>query len=111
MIHNRNFSLLKYETLWEGDYRKLLVKNITQKDLIEFSCEAKGEKCNAKLSKMSPWVENIESTEGVEGGIAVFEVMVQPHTHVTWYAGNKKITKQNFRYLMKLERLKFLKIS
>jgi len=47
------FSILKYEQVWDGDWRKLLVKNITPKDYTEFSCEAREEKCKAKLIKGS----------------------------------------------------------
>lgn len=89
--------MLKYEQRFEGNKRKLIVKNITEKDLTTFTCEAKGEKSCAELSKLSPWVETIENTEGPVGGIAVFEVMVQPQTQVTWYIENKKIRRQDFR--------------
>jgi len=44
-----HFSLLKYEEVWFGDWRKLLVKNITGTDYTTFSCEARGEKLKAKL--------------------------------------------------------------
>ena len=89
--------MLKFEEKFEGNSRKLIVKNITSKDFTDFSCEAKGEKCSAKLTKMSPWVEKLGNAEGPLGGIAVFEVRVRPQTHVNWYIGSKKITKKNFR--------------
>ena len=91
------FSILKYEDIWEGDYRKLLVKNITSKDLMEFSCEAKDDKCSAKLSEQSPWDGKFENAEGCIGGIAVLNVKVLPYTQVTWYLGNIEINRKNFR--------------
>ena len=84
-----------------GDIRQLLVKNITKDDLTEYTCEARGDKCSAKLSQMSPWIEKVSQTDGPLGGIAVFELMVQPHTHVNWFIGNQKITKQKFRFARK----------
>ena len=93
------FSILKYEDIWEGDYRKLLVKNITSKDMMEFSCEAKGDKCSAKLSEQSPWTGKFENEEGWLNGIAVMNVMVLPYTQVTWYIGNKEVNKKNFRFV------------
>ena len=91
------FSILKYEERWSGDYRQLMVKNITDKDLCEYSVEAKGEKSSAKLSKQSPWVGKIENSEGPIGGIGLIEVMVMPATQVAWYIGNQKITRDKFR--------------
>lgn len=89
--------MLKYEQRFEGNKRRLIVKNITNNDLTQFSCEAKGEKSTAKLAKMSPWVEKLNNTEGPLGGIAVFEVRVPSSTHVNWYVGSTKITKNTFR--------------
>ena len=89
--------MLKFEEKMCGNLRKLIVKNITEKDFVEFSCEAKGERCAAKLTKKSPWVEKLSDAEGEQGGIAVFEVLVRPNTQVTWYMGQVPITKQNFR--------------
>ena len=94
--------MLKFEEKFSGNTRKLIVKNITSKDFCEYSCEAKGEKCSAKLGKMSPFLEKLENAEGPQGGIAVFEVLVRPQTHVNWFIGNKMINKQNFRYLIKI---------
>lgn len=88
---------MKYEELWDGDFRKLLVKNITKSDLTDFSCEAKGDKTTAKLTTMSPWVEKLSNAEGFIGNIAVFQCKVHPAVPVTWYVGNKKIEKKTFR--------------
>ena len=65
---------------------------------MEFSCEAQGDKCSAKLSQQSPWVEKMANIEGFIENIAVFQCKVQPSTHVVWYAGNKAICRKNFRY-------------
>ena len=55
--------MLKYEEVFQNDVRKLIVKNITPKDFCEYSCEAKGERCYAKLTKKSPWVVPISQVE------------------------------------------------
>ena len=55
--------MLKYEEVFQNDVRKLIVKNITAKDYCEYSCEAKGERCYAKLVKKSPWIVPIEQIE------------------------------------------------
>lgn len=83
----------------KGNSRKLIIKNITQNDLglTEFSVEAKGHKCSAKLSKQNPWVQKMENAEGFMGDIAIFKCKVTPATPVNWYIGSKKIDKQNFR--------------
>lgn len=52
-IVRENFSILKFETLSKGDTRQLIVKNISAADYASYSCEAKGEKCTAKLEKQS----------------------------------------------------------
>jgi hypothetical protein len=90
--------MLKFEERWEGNFRKLIVKNITEKDLKEsISCEAKGEKCSAKLEKQSPFVNKLEKAEGFMNGIAVFNCRVHPGIQVSWSVGGKQINKQNFR--------------
>ena len=94
--------MLKFEERFEGNFRKLIVKNITNNDLKTFTCEAKGEKTSAQLAQLSPWVEPLENAEGPVGGIAVLEVMVQPQTQVTWYVENKQITRKAFRLVEKL---------
>ena len=91
------YSILKFEEKYEGQNRKLIVKNITPKDFSQFSCEAKGEKCSSKLTKKTPFLEKFEQTEGPLGGIGVLQVKVRTNTHVNWYIGNKKITNKNFR--------------
>ena len=100
-----NFSILKYEQVWEGDWRKLLVKNITKDDMsAQFFCEARGEKCGAKLMPMSPWLQNkMEDAQGYIGDIAVFETHVRCGTQVNWYIGNQKINRQNFRLVVSLD--------
>lgn len=90
--------MLKFEEHFEGNTRKLIVKNIVSKDYSEFSCEAKGEKTTAKLCKQSPWVEKLSNAAGFMEGIAVFQCKVHPSTHVSWYIGNKQINKKSFRY-------------
>ena len=90
--------MLKFEERWDGEYRQLIVKNITEKDLKEgFSCEAKGDKSTAKLEKQKPFVTNLANTQGFMQGIAVFECQVESGMQVTWYYGSKKINRQNFR--------------
>ena len=90
--------MLKYEEVCAGNFRRLIVKNITSGDLAaKFSCEAKGEKTTAELKKKSPWVTPLENAEGPVQGIAVFELEVEPATQVTWFVGNKAVTRQNFR--------------
>lgn len=90
--------MLKYEQRSIDNRRQLLVKNITQKEIgAEFYCEAKGEKCKAKLNLMSPWVRKVENITGFIGGIAVLQAIVKPATQVTWYIKNQKINKNTFR--------------
>lgn len=89
--------MLKYEQIYEGTKRKLIVKNIANNDFTQFSCEAKSEKSTAELCKMTPWIERLQEAKGFMSNIAVFQCKVRPATQVTWYAGNTKICKQNFR--------------
>lgn len=99
-ISRQAFSMLKFEEKCEGNMRRLIVKNITSADLAaKFSCEAKGEKTTAELKKKSPWVTPLENAEGPIQGIAVFELEVEPATQVTWFVGNKAVTRQNFSIL------------
>ena len=92
------FSILKFEERTVGDRAMLIVKNIVQSDYCKYSAEAKGEKCEAKLTEMSPFVGKMDAVAGLAGDIEVFMVQVQPATHVSWFKGSKKITKQEFRY-------------
>ena len=92
-------SLLKYEEVCQGNSRRLIVKNITEKDFATFACEAKGEKCSATLSKKSPWVLTLQNIEGQFDGIAVFEVLVKPGVQVSWFRKGFPIVKENFRFL------------
>ena len=93
---------MKFEERNEGATAKLIVKNITTNDFAEFTAEARGEKCKAKLSKaklseQKPFYGKMDSVAGLAGDIEVFMIQVQPGTHVSWYKGNKKITNQTFR--------------
>ena len=45
-----HFSILKYEERWSGNFRELIVKNISQADCGDYSVEARGAKQSAKLS-------------------------------------------------------------
>ena len=96
-------SMLKFEEQARHNQKSLIVKNITSADFAEFAVESKGEKCSAKLTKMSPWVESHQNAEGPIGGIAVFEVKVRPAVQVKWFFGNKEINKKNFRFFKNLK--------
>ena len=100
MSWNLPFSILKFEERTVGDRAMLIVKNIVQSDYCKYSAEAKGEKCEAKLTEMSPFVGKMDAVAGLAGDIEVFMVQVQPATHVSWFKGSKKITKQEFRYVL-----------
>ena len=41
---------MKYEERWSGNFRELIVKNISQGDCGDYSVEARGAKQSAKLS-------------------------------------------------------------
>merc|ERR1711990_351052 len=68
------------------------------------SAEARGETCEAKLNEKLPFVGKMDSVSGLAGDIEVFMVQVQPATHVSWFKGSTKITKQNFSILKFEER-------
>ena len=91
------FSILKFEERTVGDCAMLCVKNITKNEFAKFSAEARGETCEAKLNEKLPFVGKMDSVSGLAGDIEVFMVQVQPATHVSWFKGSTKITKQNFR--------------
>merc|ERR1712131_555885 len=103
-INKTDFSILKFEERTVGDRAMLIVKNIVQSDYCKYSAEAKGEKCEAKLTEMSPFVGKMDAVAGLAGDIEVFMVQVQPATHVSWFKGSKKITKQEFSILKYEER-------
>jgi len=50
-IDKKSFSILKFEEVCKGDKRMLIVKNIQNAEFCEYSCEAKNEKCSAKLER------------------------------------------------------------
>lgn len=97
MSHHNISSILKFEERTVGDRAMLIIKNIVKSDYCKYSAEAKGEKCEAKLTEMSPFVGKMDAVAGLAGDIEVFMVQVQPATHVSWFKGSKKITKQEFR--------------
>lgn len=92
------FSILKYEEVCERNIRRLIVKNISEKDFGTFSCEAKEARISASLSRKSPWILPLQDIEGFYQGIAVFEVLVQPGVQVSWFRKGFPIIKENFRY-------------
>ena len=51
MYNKKYFSILKFEEVWKGNDRKLIVKNIQNSEFCEYSVEAKNEKCTAKLER------------------------------------------------------------
>ena len=51
LLINTFFSILKYEQVSWGNWRRLLVKNITETDYTEFIVSARGEQSRAKLVK------------------------------------------------------------
>ena len=51
VLINTIFSILKYEQVSWGNWRRLLVKNITETDYTEFIVSARGEQSRAKLVK------------------------------------------------------------
>merc|ERR1712168_1637762 len=103
-ITKNEFSILKFEERTVGDRAMLIIKNIVKSDYCKYSAEAKGEKCEAKLTEMSPFVGKMDAVAGLAGDIEVFMVQVQPATHVSWFKGSKKITKQEFSILKYEER-------
>lgn len=103
-INKSEFSILKFEERTVGDRAMLIVKNIVKADYCKYTAEARGEKCDAKLTAMSPFVGKMDNVAGLAGDIEVFMVQVQPGTHVSWYKGSKKITKQEFSILKFEER-------
>jgi uncharacterized protein YodC (DUF2158 family) len=103
-INKADFSILKFEERTVGDRAMLIIKNIVKSDYCKYSAEAKGEKCEAKLTEMSPFVGKMDAVAGLAGDIEVFMVQVQPATHVSWFKGSKKITKQEFSILKYEER-------
>ena len=56
-----NFSILKFEERTAGNKALLIVKNITQADFCQFTAEARGEQCSAKLTEQSPFVGKVIS--------------------------------------------------
>ena len=51
ILINTLLSILKYEQVSWGNWRRLLVKNITETDYTEFIVSARGEQSRAKLVK------------------------------------------------------------
>jgi len=103
-INRLDFSILKFEERTQGVKALLIVKNITSADFCKFTAEARGEKCDAKLTEQSPFLGKMDAVSGLAGDIEVFMVQVQPGTHVSWSFGSKKINKQNFSILKYEER-------
>lgn len=103
-INKAEHSIFKFEERNVGDRAMLIVKNIVEADYCKYTAEARGEKCDAKLSEMSPFVGKMDAVAGLQNDIEVFMVQVQPGSHVSWYKGSKKITKQEFSILKYEER-------
>jgi len=78
--------------------RALLVKNCTNADFCKYAIEVNGEKSEASLKTMSPFVSKIQNESGPVGGIALFSCEVRPAVQVSWYFGNQKISRSSFRY-------------
>ena len=53
------FSILKFEERTAGNKALLIVKNITQADFCQFTAEARGEQCSAKLTEQSPFIGKV----------------------------------------------------
>ena len=49
-MNNFRLSILKYEERWSGNFRELVVKNISSSDVGEYKVEARGSTQSAKLS-------------------------------------------------------------
>ena len=83
----------------EGNKRSLIVKNVTKADMCKYAVASGDEKKEALLKQMNPFVTGLKNAEGYSGGIAVFECEVHPGNQVTWYCGDKKISRQTFRFI------------
>ena len=56
------FSILKFEERTQGGKALLIVKNITTAEYTKFTAEARGEKCDAKLTEQSPFIGKVDKT-------------------------------------------------
>lgn len=90
-------SILKFEAIARDEMRALVVKNCSATDFCKYAIEVNGEKSEASLKKMSPFLSKMQNESGKIQGIAVFSCEVRPSIQVCWYFGDRKITRAEFR--------------
>ena len=85
-------SCLKFERVVKENGRALIIKNCVQADFCKYEIEVGGEKSEAELKPMSPFVAKMQDQKAAIGYNVAFEVEVRPAVQVAWFAQEVKIT-------------------